>query len=98
MSIQTLPIVTSSSSSSSLSNQASQPQNIDLNGLASQIANVLQINKIGEALSNLTNQMAYLHKKVDSEFGETEKLFPSPNGPKVRYNLDTNLTSSSTSN
>jgi hypothetical protein len=98
MSIQTQPMSTSSSSSSSLSNQASLLQNVDLNGLASQIANVLQINKIGDALSNLTNQMAYLHKKVDSEFGESEKLFSSPNDPKVRDNQDANLTSSSTSN
>jgi hypothetical protein len=98
MSIQTQPIVTASSSSSSLSNQASQLQNTDLNGLASQIANVLQINKIGDALSNLTNQIAYLHKKVDSELGESEKLFSSPKDLKVRDNVDTNLTSSSTLN
>jgi hypothetical protein len=98
MSNQTQPINTSSSSSSSLSNQAGLLQNADLNVLASQIANVLQINKICDALSNLTNQIDYLHKKVDSDFGETEKLFSSPNDPKVRDNQNTNLTLSSPSN
>jgi hypothetical protein len=97
MSIQTHPIDSVSSSSSSLSNTAGQPQNIDLNGLASQIATVLNIGKISDALSNLSNQIAYLHKKVDTDFGETEKPLSSPNVLKIRDNQDPNLISSSSS-
>jgi hypothetical protein len=84
MSIQTQPVNTSSSSSSSLSNQASKLQNVDLNGLASQISNVLQINKISDTLANLAKQLVNLDRKVDQKFGETEKLFSDPNDSRVK--------------
>jgi hypothetical protein len=97
MSIQTQPVNMSSSSSSSLSNSTGQLQNVDLNGLANQIANVLQINKISDTLENLTNQLVYLYRKVDQKFGETEKLFSDPNDSRVKDNQFPTSISSSTS-
>jgi hypothetical protein len=97
MSIPTTRVESSSSSSSSPSNTAGYQQNVDLNSLAGQIANVLNLGKISDALSNLTNQIAYLHRKVDTEFGETEKLFSSPNVLKIKDNQDPTSSSSSTS-
>jgi hypothetical protein len=87
------PIETNSSSSSSPSNMASFQQNIDLSSLAGQIANVLNLSKLNDTLSNLTNQIAYLHRKV----GEVEKPFLSPNDLKVKDNQDPSSISSSTS-
>jgi hypothetical protein len=88
---------TNSTSSSSPSNTASYHQNVDLNSLADQIANVLNLGKISDVLSNLTNQIAYLHRKVDTEFGETEKHFSSQNVLKIKDNQNPTSNSSSTS-
>jgi hypothetical protein len=76
---------------------ASFQQNIDLSSLAGQIAKVLNLGKLNDTLSNLTNQIAYLHRKVHVEFGETEKHFSSPNDLKVKDIQDPTLNSSSTS-
>jgi hypothetical protein len=55
MSISTTRVETNSTSSSSPPNTAGYQQNVDLNSLAGKIANVLNLGKISDALSNLTN-------------------------------------------
>jgi hypothetical protein len=91
------PVETNSTSSYSPSNTASLQQNLSLTDLAGQIANVLNLGKLNDTLSNLTNQIAYLHGKVDVEFGETEKPFSSPNDLKSKDNQGSTSISSFTS-
>jgi hypothetical protein len=83
MSQSTTRVDTTSSSSSSLSNQASFQQNPNLTDLAGHLASYLNIGKLSETLTNLIEQIAYLDRKVDQKFGEMEKPFLYASDPKT---------------
>jgi arginine utilization protein RocB len=93
----TARVDTNSSSSSSLSNQASFLQNSSFYDLVGQFAEYLHLNPFSDTLSRLSEQVAYLDQKIDHKFGEMEKPFSSPIVLKIKDVQDSasNITSSS---
>jgi predicted nucleic acid-binding Zn ribbon protein len=75
MSESTARVDTNSSSSSSLSNQASFSQNSSFYDLAGQFAEYLHLNTLSDTLSRLSEQVAYLDQKIDHKFGEKTFFF-----------------------
>jgi hypothetical protein len=97
MSESTDRVDTNSSSSSSLSNPASVQQNLNLVDLAGQLASFLNLGKLSETLTNLTDKIAYLDRKVDQKFGDLEKPLLYSNDLKTIDNKNPTSISSFTS-